>query len=80
MLARGHFHPHAPGQNGQGNTFRLNGDGLLLDPADPLISIGGNTARHNTGWGINAPGAIDLGGNTATHNGNEPECVGVVCS
>ena len=64
----------------QDNTFRLNGDGLLLDPAYPLVSIGGNNARNNTGWGINAPGATDLGGNTAKHNGNEPQCVGVVCS
>jgi hypothetical protein len=63
----------------QDNTFRLNGDGLVLDPADPLVSIGGNSARNNTGWGINAPGATDLGGNTARHNGNEPQCVGVVC-
>ena len=43
------------------------------------MSIGGNSARNNTGWGINAPGATDLGGNTARHNGNEPQCVGVVC-
>jgi hypothetical protein len=64
----------------QGNTFRLNADGLLLDPADPLVSIGGNTARNNTGWGIYAPGATDLGGNTARRNGNSPQCVGVVCS
>ena len=43
------------------------------------MSIGGNDARNNTGWGIYAPGATDLGGNTAAHNGNQPQCVGVVC-
>ncbi|MGY4645098.1 hypothetical protein [Cellulomonas sp. URHB0016] len=63
----------------QDNTFRLNGDGLRLENADAAVSIGGNDARNNTGWGIYAPGATDLGGNTARHNGNEPQCVGVVC-
>ncbi|MDQ0373853.1 right-handed parallel beta-helix repeat-containing protein [Cellulomonas humilata] len=64
----------------QDNTFRLNGDGLLLENAHmELVSIGGNDARRNTGWGIYAPGATDLGGNTAKHNGTEPQCVGVVC-
>ncbi|WP_156043680.1 right-handed parallel beta-helix repeat-containing protein [Cellulomonas sp. URHE0023] len=64
----------------QDNTFRLNGDGLHLETAGALLSVGGNNARNNTGWGINVPGATDLGGNTAKHNGNQPQCVGVVCS
>ncbi|WP_028047482.1 right-handed parallel beta-helix repeat-containing protein [Cellulomonas sp. URHE0023] len=64
----------------QDNTFRLNGDGLKLDPADALLSVGGNDARFNAGWGIDTPGVTDLGGNTASHNGNQPQCVGVVCS
>ncbi|WP_028046926.1 right-handed parallel beta-helix repeat-containing protein [Cellulomonas sp. URHE0023] len=63
----------------QGNTFRLNADGLLLENANALVSIGGNEARRNTGWGISAPGATDLGGDTAAGNGNDPQCVGVVC-
>jgi len=63
----------------QGNTFRLNGDGLRLENANESVSIGGNDARQNSGWGIYAPGATDLGGNTAAHNGNQPQCVGVVC-
>ncbi|GIG22287.1 hypothetical protein Cch01nite_30110 [Cellulomonas chitinilytica] len=62
------------------NTFRLNGDGLRLENAGASVSIGGNDARANTGWGIYAPGATDLGGNTARRNGNAPQCVGVVCS
>ncbi|MDM7855314.1 NosD domain-containing protein [Cellulomonas alba] len=61
------------------NTFRRNGDGLRLENADSSISVGGNDARNNTGWGIYAPGVTDLGGNTARHNGNQPQCVGVAC-
>ncbi len=64
----------------QGNTFRHNTDGLRLEGVGPSVSVGGNVARYNTGWGIYAPGATDLGGDTASHNGNEPQCVGVVCS
>jgi hypothetical protein len=63
----------------QGNTFRLNADGLRLENAEAVVSVGGNDARNNTGWGIYVPGATDLGGNTARRNGNEPQCVGVVC-
>jgi hypothetical protein len=63
----------------QDNTFRRNGDGLLVDSPEAHVSIGGNDARKNAGWGIYAPGATDLGGNTAKHNGNQPQCVGVVC-
>ncbi|MBO9554684.1 right-handed parallel beta-helix repeat-containing protein [Cellulomonas sp.] len=64
----------------QGNVFRHNADGLRLEGVGAFVSIGGNTARYNTGWGIYAPGATDLGGDTASHNGNEPQCVGVACS
>ena len=60
------------------NTFRRNGDGILVD--FPGARLGGNSAVKNARWGINAPGAIDLGGNTARGNGNEPQCVGVVCT
>ncbi|WP_028046927.1 right-handed parallel beta-helix repeat-containing protein [Cellulomonas sp. URHE0023] len=65
----------------QDNTFRLNGDGLVLAvTSGSVVSVGGNDARRNTGWGINVSGVSDLGGNTARGNGNEPQCVGVVCT
>ena len=65
----------------QDNTFKLNGDGLAFDvTSDSTVSVGGNDARQNTGWGIHVSGVTDLGGNTARHNGNEPQCVGVVCT
>ena len=62
----------------QGNTFRRNGDGVLL--RSELSTLEGNTAIRNERWGIYAPLSIDLGGNTARGNGNEPQCVGVVCA
>lgn len=62
------------------NVLRHNGDALVFEGADENTQLGDNTAVRNTGWGIYAPGATDLGGNTAHHNGNEPQCVGVVCS
>ncbi len=61
----------------QSNVFRANGDGIRVGL--PGTSLGDNTAVHNTGWGIYAPGAVDLGGNTARRNGNLPQCVGVAC-
>ena len=65
----------------QDNRFRLNGDGLVLDvTSDSVVRVGGNDARRNTGWGIHVSGVTDLGGNTARRNGNEPQCVGVVCT
>lgn len=60
-----------------GNRFDRNGDGILL-PVVPA-RLQGNRAERNTGWGINAPHAVDLGGNTARRNGNQPQCVGVSC-
>ena len=60
------------------NTFKNNGDGVLATVGSP--SLRRNSAVDNTRWGIYAPGAVDLGGNTASGNGNEPQCVGVVCS
>jgi hypothetical protein len=64
----------------QDNTFRRNTDGLYVVAGDPSIQIGGNDARHNTGWGMHVPGSTDLGGNTARNNGNDPQCVGIVCA
>jgi hypothetical protein len=46
----------------------------------PRRAPGRQLRRQNARWGIHAPGAIDLGGNTARGNGNEPQCVGVVCT
>jgi hypothetical protein len=63
----------------QDNVLRGNGDAIVIDEAEPDISLGGNTAIRNTGWGIYAPGVTDLGGNSARGNGNSPQCVGVVC-
>jgi len=60
-----------------GNTFVRNGDGVYV--VHPGTSLGGNIARHNTGWGIYAPGATDLGGNVSRGNGKQPQCVGVIC-
>jgi hypothetical protein len=60
------------------NTFRRNGDGVLVE--FPGVGLSRNSAIRNTRWGIYAPGAVDLGGNTARGNGNEPQCVGVVCN
>jgi parallel beta helix pectate lyase-like protein len=59
------------------NSFIANGDAIRV--TTPGTSLGDNTARRNTGWGIYAPGATDLGGNVSRGNGNSPQCVGVVC-
>jgi len=60
-----------------GDTFRRNGDAVH---ATAFARIANVTAVRNTGWGIYAPAAADGGGNVARGNGNEPQCVGVVCS
>lgn len=62
-----------------GNVLRLNRDGIVLDPADAGVAVGGNDVRRSAGRGIHAPGVTDLGGNVARGNGTEPQCVGVVC-
>ena len=61
-----------------GNELRGNGDGILS--VLPGTGVERNTAVDNARWGIHAPGAVDLGGNRAWGNGNEPQCVGVVCT
>jgi hypothetical protein len=63
------------------NTFRYNGDAVVLDDpgAVPGSSVGSTTAVRNAGWGIYAPGVTDLGGNAARRNGRQPQCVGVAC-
>lgn len=63
----------------QDNTFVGGGDGIFVAEGDVTLQVGSNHARHNSGWGIHAPGVTDLGGNTARGNGNEPQCLGVVC-
>ena len=62
----------------EGNRFTRNGDGVVI--GQPGARIGGNLATWNSGWGIFAEGAEDLGENVVRRNGNEPQCVGVVCS
>ncbi len=62
----------------ESNTFSRNGDGIRSNR--PGVQIGRNVATNNTGWGIYAELAVDLGGNVARRNGNEPQCVGVVCT
>ncbi|MFS0701626.1 NosD domain-containing protein [Cellulomonas sp. 179-A 4D5 NHS] len=60
-----------------GDTFRRNGDAIYATAFSRIANV---TAVRNTGWGIYAPAAADGGGNVARGNGNEPQCVGVVCS
>lgn len=62
----------------ESNTFSRNGDGIQSTQSG--VHIGRNVATNNTGWGIYAELAVDLGGNVARRNGNEPQCVGVVCT
>ena len=59
------------------NLFVRGGDGIHVE--DGGNGLQGNTAVHNTGWGIFAPGSSDLGSNHAFRNGNSPQCVGVAC-
>jgi hypothetical protein len=66
---------------------RVTGNAIKLAAADGIMSfepttvIRGNSAIGNLLRGIDAPnGAIDAGGNTAKDNGQDPQCVGVVCS
>ena len=64
------------------NRFSRNGDGIYTTQAEEswsVVRLAGNTADHNTGWGIYVEQAEDLGGNVARHNGNEPQCFGVEC-
>lgn len=60
------------------NTFVGNGDAVVTSGSQ--TRVGRNTAHHNDGWGIYAPGVTDLGGNRAWSNGRSPQCVGVVCA
>ena len=63
-----------------GNTISgAAGDGIAS--YEPSTVIGGNSALDNLLRGIDAPnGATDAGGNAAQGNGQDPQCVGVVCS
>ena len=58
------------------------GDGILVtlvDPAGDLL-VGGNAARGNADWGIDAVGVTDGGGNLASGNHPGNDCRGVVCA
>jgi hypothetical protein len=63
------------------NTITGNVDGIYWTEGlgGPGLSLQGNVAVHNSGYGIYAPGSTDMGGNIAHHNGNEPQCTGVIC-
>jgi hypothetical protein len=61
-----------------GNTFTGNHDAISTWPGAD-VRLGDNVVTSSTGWGIDAPGAVDLGGNRAWGNAREPQCTGVVC-
>lgn len=58
--------------------LRNRGDGLRVRVPSPL-TVSGNIAIENTGFGIHAQGVIDGGGNVARGNG-EGNCEGVACT
>ncbi len=67
----------APGRAVRNVLVRNSGTGISSDLAG--LIVGRNTARHNGGYGIYAPGAVDSGANVAYAN-KLGQCVGVVCS
>ncbi len=67
----------APGKAVNNKFIRNRGTGIKSDI--PGLIVGGNIAKHNGGYGIYAPEAVDLGGNIASGN-RLGQCVGVVCS
>jgi len=91
-LISGNYISSAPGDGifAQRRHFSLNptisdnvlvgngGDGIHVE--NPVqVTVGGNVAVANAGFGIEALGAIDGGGNLASGNGNPLQCVGVSC-
>ena len=74
------IHPGPQRTRVLGNTITgVAADGIIS--FEPSTQLGGNSAVNNLLRGINAPnGALDAGGNTAQGNGQNPQCVGVVCS
>jgi hypothetical protein len=59
------------------------GDGLAVvasPEAAAGVTLTGNRAFHNAGYGINAPGVVDGGRNHARHNGESAQCSGVNCT
>ncbi|MDY7232490.1 right-handed parallel beta-helix repeat-containing protein [Hyalangium rubrum] len=81
-LSLGHLEEYVPPEltgTVSGNRFLQNaGDGLRVLVPNSL-TVSGNTAIGNTGWGLHAEGAIDGGGNVAGGNGMG-NCAGVVCA
>lgn len=58
-------------------------DGLtIVAPSEAAshVTVAGNHAFHNAGFGIHAPGVTDGGRNHARHNGAAAQCVGVDCT
>ena len=65
------------------NTLRLNGEGIVLQPAPlhPSTSRSAGTTSAAAPGGASTPPARSTSeGNVARNNGSEPQCVGVVCS
>jgi hypothetical protein len=75
--------PPAPGVNpGDPADPGDAGDGILaaLDPSSAAnLTVAGNTARGNSGWGVDAVGVTDGGGNVSSLNGSG-QCRGVACT
>lgn len=68
----------AEGSRAVGNVLYGN-SGNAITTELPGLTVGGNTAKRNGGYGIYAPGAVDQGGNVAFGN-RTGQCVGVVCT
>jgi hypothetical protein len=64
--------------NGYAPTGSIN-SGLWISAATAAVTVTGNVAKNNAGYGIEAYGATDGGGNVAKFNGNPAQCLGVAC-
>lgn len=73
-----YLQPTLTGTVSDNHFLRNRGDGFRVTVSSTL-TLSGNVAIGNTGWGIHAPGVIDGGGNVARRNG-AGNCVGVLCS
>jgi Right handed beta helix region len=64
--------------NGYAPTGSSN-SGLWITTTGVAVTVTGNLAKNNAGYGIEAHGATDGGGNVAKLNGNPGQCLGVIC-
>lgn len=72
------FQPSVTGTVSDNRFLRNRGDGLRVGFPGTL-TVSGNMAIDNRGWGILAPGVIDGGGNVARGN-RAGDCLGVTCA